>query len=105
MNPVITDTRRLTALRRTGLLDAPPSVTFDRLPTLATRLLGVLVAPVSLVEADRQCFVPEEASVKHGAGLGLAISRAIAGRPDGSIWAESNDGPGSIFHVAIPDRA
>ena len=57
MNSVITDTRRLTALRRTELLDAPPSATFDRLTALATRLLGVPVALVSLVDVDRQFFV------------------------------------------------
>ena len=57
MNSVITDTRRLTALRRTELLDAPPSATFDRLTALATRLLGVPVALVSLVDFDRQFFV------------------------------------------------
>lgn len=53
----MSDERRLAALRGTGLLDAPPSDTFDRLTTLATRLLGVPIALVSLVDDDRQFFV------------------------------------------------
>lgn len=53
----LSDERRLAALRRTGLLDARPSDTFDRLTTLATRLLGVPMALVSLVDDDRQFFV------------------------------------------------
>ena len=48
---------RLASLRATGLLDAPPEQTFDRLTALATRLLGVPVAVVSLVDANRQFFV------------------------------------------------
>ena len=56
-SPVLSDQRRLAALRRTGLLDARPSDTFDRLTRLATRLLGVPIALVSLVDDDRQFFV------------------------------------------------
>ena len=57
MTSAITDEHRLSALRETGLLDAPPSATFDRLTGLVTRLLHVPVALVSLVDADRQFFV------------------------------------------------
>ncbi|CAN5847387.1 hypothetical protein BH11GEM2_BH11GEM2_01340 [soil metagenome] len=53
----VADPRRLAALARTGLLDARPSDTFDRLTTLATRLLGVPMALVSLIDDDRQFFV------------------------------------------------
>ena len=55
-NP-ITDKHRLAALRGTDLLDAPPSATFDRLTMLATKLLNVPVALVSLVDEHRQFFV------------------------------------------------
>lgn len=33
-----------------------------------------------------------------GTGLGLAICREIAQQQDGSIWAESREGGGSVFH-------
>ncbi len=47
---------RLAALRRTSLLDTPPEEAFDRLTRLATRVLRVPVALVSLVDGDRQFF-------------------------------------------------
>lgn len=50
------DSKRLHALRRTGLLDTGPEPSFDRITRLATRLLGVPVALVSLVDDHRQFF-------------------------------------------------
>ncbi|GAB5543537.1 MAG: GAF domain-containing sensor histidine kinase [Sandaracinaceae bacterium] len=50
------DPDRLEALRRTGLLDAPPEEIFDRLTKLAARALGAPVALVSLVDDHRQFF-------------------------------------------------
>ncbi|MDP9364424.1 MAG: GAF domain-containing protein, partial [Chloroflexota bacterium] len=52
----ILDPTRLAALRGTALLDTLPEPAFDRLARLATRVLGVPTALVSLVEADRQFF-------------------------------------------------
>ena len=53
---VIQDDTRLSALRRTGLLDTPPEEAFDRLTRLATTVLRVPIALVSLVDGDRQFF-------------------------------------------------
>ena len=47
---------RLEALRRTCLLDSPAEEAFDRLTWLATALLRVSVAYVSLVDDHRQFF-------------------------------------------------
>jgi len=52
----IQDTERLAALQQTSLLDTPPEEAFDRLTRLATTLLRVPVALVSLVDGDRQFF-------------------------------------------------
>ena len=52
----VQDADRLAALSRTGLLDAGPDETLDRLTRLSTRLLGIPVALVSLVAAERQYF-------------------------------------------------
>ena len=52
----IQDAERLAALQRTSLLDTPPEEAFDRLTRLATTLLRVPVALVSLVDGDRQFF-------------------------------------------------
>lgn len=48
---------RLALLRATGLLETPPEESFDRLTRLATRLLEVPVATVTLIEAERQFFL------------------------------------------------
>jgi formate hydrogenlyase transcriptional activator len=53
---IIADEARLEALRRTSLLDSPPEEAFDRLTRLATAVLHVPVALVSLVDSDRQFF-------------------------------------------------
>ena len=52
----IQDPERLATLQRTSLLDTPPEEAFDRLTRLATTLLRVPVALVSLVDGDRQFF-------------------------------------------------
>ncbi|MGE5415027.1 MAG: hypothetical protein ACM3NW_12680, partial [Syntrophomonadaceae bacterium] len=61
---VIQNEARLEALRRTSLLDSPPEEAFDRLTRVATAVLRVPVALVSLVDSDRhffksQCGLPE----------------------------------------------
>jgi GAF domain-containing protein len=53
---VVRNISRLTALRRTGLLDSPPEAAFDRLTMLATKIIQTPVALVSLVDSDRQFF-------------------------------------------------
>jgi GAF domain-containing protein len=47
---------RLSALRRTGLLDRPASESFDRITRVTSSVLDVPVALVSLVDRDRQFF-------------------------------------------------
>jgi formate hydrogenlyase transcriptional activator len=48
------DEARLEALRKTSLLDSPPEEAFDRLTRLATVVLRVPVAIISLLDRDRQ---------------------------------------------------
>ena len=63
--------------------------------------------PADKLEAIFERFTQVEAgdqSQKGGAGLGLAICRAIVSRHRGRIWAESVLGHGSSFHVALPAR-
>ncbi|NNJ26186.1 GAF domain-containing sensor histidine kinase [Alienimonas chondri] len=54
--PIVTDPKRLAALAESGLPDTAPEEAFDRLTRFATRLLGVPVALVSLVDDRRQFF-------------------------------------------------
>jgi PAS domain S-box-containing protein len=53
----IGDPERLSLLRRTRLLDAPPEPAFDRLTRLASRLLDAPISLVTLIEEDRQYFL------------------------------------------------
>ena len=52
----LNDANRLLALQKTGLLDTPSEETFDRLTRLASRILRVPVALITLVDADWQFF-------------------------------------------------
>lgn len=54
--PAVRNAERLAALQRVCLLDTESEGSFDRLTRLATRLLDVPIALVSLVAADRQFF-------------------------------------------------
>jgi GAF domain-containing protein len=56
VSAAVSDPRRLEALRRQALLDTPPEEEFDRLTRLASRLVGLPVALVALIDADRQFF-------------------------------------------------
>lgn len=55
-SPPLDEADRLEALHGLALLDTPPEERFDRITRLATRLFGVPVALVSLVDEDRQWF-------------------------------------------------
>lgn len=53
---MVSDPRRLAALRRLAVLDTTAELAFDRLTRLVTRVLDVPIAMVSLVDEDRQFF-------------------------------------------------
>lgn len=53
---VITDPDRLSALRRTGLLDSPPEAIYDRITRAAADALDAPYATLTLVDEDRQFF-------------------------------------------------
>jgi GAF domain-containing protein len=50
------EAERLVAVRRYNILDTPPDEPFDRVARLATRLLDVPVALISIADADREWF-------------------------------------------------
>ena len=54
--PALDDPARLSALQRSALLDTPVEERFDRITRLASAVLGVPVALVSLVDDHRQFF-------------------------------------------------
>lgn len=56
LRSALRNSRRLKQLRHTALLDSDPEEAFDRITRLASRLLNVPVALISLVTEDRQFF-------------------------------------------------
>ena len=58
-SPAVTSPARLTALRETKLLDSAKEEDFDRFTRIASTLLGVPVALISLVDERRQFFKSE----------------------------------------------
>ncbi|MEU8247704.1 GAF domain-containing SpoIIE family protein phosphatase [Nonomuraea sp. NPDC048916] len=72
------ETARLAAVRRYRILDTPPDGTFDRIALLASRIFGVPMASVTIVDEDRVWFkartgLPEGVS-QIGREPGLCVS-------------------------------
>jgi two-component system, cell cycle sensor histidine kinase and response regulator CckA len=85
---VIRDPARLQAVRRLGLLDAPPDPALDRLTLLTQRVLRAPAAIICLVDADRQVIhsatgLPEAINGRRETPLTHSICRLIvtSGRP------------------------
>ena len=57
VNTVLSDTDRVAALHRTGLLDRPPGFALDKFAALTAEALGTPFAAVSLVDQDKQVHV------------------------------------------------
>ena len=57
--PVLAERARLAALHRYGVLDTPREASFDRLARLAARVMGMPIAAVTLVDAERVWFKAE----------------------------------------------
>jgi signal transduction histidine kinase len=70
LNRALTDTKRLRLLQATALLDSPPEEAFDRFTRLASGLMHVPIALISLVDKDRQFFKSQ-----HGLAEPLATVR------------------------------
>ena len=85
---ILRDPVRLALLDRTALLDTGPEAAFDRLTRLASRLLDVPVALVSLVDGERQFFksclgLPPDVTAARGTPLSHSFCQHVvtSGRP------------------------
>ncbi len=104
----ITDPERLAALRRLVLLDTPAEAAFDRLATLATRLLRAPVALVTLVDRDRQFFkscigVPEPWAAARQTPLSHSFCQHVVGARAPLVVEDARAHPLVCDNLAIPD--
>jgi len=78
--------------------------------TIATRLVDGDLVEVSVAdtgpgiapEIAGQLFQPFITTKRQGMGVGLSISRTIVDAHGGGIWAEPNDGGGTVFRFTLP---
>src|SRR3712207_4900612 len=102
------DPRRLDALRASGLLDTPSEEAFDRLTRLVTRVLGVPIALVTLVDGHRQFFkscvgLPEPWASKRGTPLTHSFCQYIVETGEPLIIEDAREHPQLRQNLAIPD--
>jgi len=80
----------------------------EELPSLLIRVsdTGIGIPAVGLTRIFERFYKTDPArspgDESGGTGLGLAIARRIVEAHDGRIWAESKQGKGSTFFVALP---
>ncbi len=68
----------------------------------AVRDSGVGIPAESLTRIFERFYRVDKSRTGSGTGLGLSISKHIIEAHGGNIWAESNEGRGSVFYFVIP---
>ena len=91
------------------------TVSVSRPPSFSTFEFGVIRTPDRFIHIEvndtgvgishqhlAHLFEPLFTTKKHGTGLGLAISYQIVDRHGGMMFAESEPGQGTTFHILLP---
>jgi PAS domain S-box-containing protein len=105
---LLADPQRLAVLRESGLLDSPADEGFDRLTRLASRILGVPVALVSLVDKDRQFFkscigLPEPWASIRETPLSHSFCQYTVMTGEPLVVADAREHPELRYNRAVPD--
>lgn len=108
LGQAVDDPNRLSALRRTGLLDSPIEETFDRFTRLASKLLNSPVSLVSLVDRDRQFFksqigLPSEVAQKRETPLTHSFCQHVVRGGSPLRIPDATLDPRVRQNLAIPD--
>ena len=104
----VQDRERLAALRQTALLDGPAEAAFDRLTRLATTILSVPIALVSLVDEDREFFkscigLPEPWASRREVPLSHSFCQHAVASGEPLVIADARQHPLVRDNLAIPD--
>lgn len=99
---------RLRELERTQLLDSPVEDSFDRLTTLASRLLKAPIAYISLLEPHRQFFksqvgLPDELADLREIPISHSLCRHVVASGEALIVEDARDHPLVMNHPAVKD--
>lgn len=107
--------RRLAAVERYAVLDAPRDTTFDRIAEVAALVFGAPMASVTVVDADRVCFLGAhglDGVAEIGVEPGLCVSAVLREGPyvvgDAAADPRTADHPmvrgepGLRFYAAAP---
>jgi diguanylate cyclase (GGDEF)-like protein/PAS domain S-box-containing protein len=99
---------RLAALDRTALLDSAAEGAFDRFTRIASRLLGVPVSLVSLVDADRQFFkaqlgLPEPWAAARETPLTHSFCQHVVAARAPLVVDDAREHPLVGDNLAVPD--
>ena len=108
MRDYLSDPHRLRALETAALLDTPAEAAFDRLTNLASRILGVPVALVSLVTPDRQffksqCGLPSPYSERRETPLSHSFCQYVVEDGAALIVEDAREDERLAANLAIPD--
>ncbi len=105
---MIRDPARLQAVRRLGLLDAPPDPALDRLTLLTQRVLRTPAAIICLVDADRQVIhsavgLPELIDGRRETPLTHSICRLIVASGTPLAVADAREDERLKHHPAVTE--
>ncbi|CAN5705561.1 GAF domain-containing sensor histidine kinase [soil metagenome] len=96
------------ALHKSGLLDSPPEVVFDRLTAFTSRVLKVPVALISLVDDHRQffkssCGLPAPYEARRETPLSHSFCQHVVASDEPLIVSDARTHPLVKDNLAIPD--
>src|SRR5262245_56718133 len=106
LDRAVEDETRLEAVRRTSLLDSPPEEAFDRLTRLATQVLRVPVAAVTLVDRDRiffksHCGLPEPLESLRQAPASTSFCRHVVETSEPRVVSDARRDPAHGDNPAV----
>lgn len=103
---VLGDVRRVEELKRSQLLDSPKEEWYDRLTSLATRLIGAPIALISVVDTDRQFFksqvgLAEPLATRRETPLSHSFCQWVAGGHEELVVGDAREHPVLRTNAAV----